>query len=103
MIERFKRYTLPGTVDEAVDILMSDLTTQQMTAMGEMTDEAFDRLCRRLVPHLQHDFRIWEGNDRLLMSCFETVDNNTSTDPMRVIMDQMRRQIKSLEHVIITV
>ncbi len=103
MMERLKRYTLPSTVDEAVDVLISDLTTQQMSAMGEMDDEEFDQLCRRLVPHLQHDFRIWEGNNRLLMSCFETVDNDTSTDPMRIIMDQLRQQIRSLDHVIIAV
>ena len=103
MIDRLKRHTLPGTVDEAVDVLMSDLTTQQMTAMGEMTDEEFDGLYRQLVPHLQHDFKLWEGNDRLLMSCFEIVDNTTSTDPLRIIMDQLRMQIKSLEYVIITV
>jgi len=103
MIDRFSRYRLPATVDEAVDILVSDLTTQQMAAMGDLTDQAFDRLCDALVPHLQHDFRLWTGNDRLLLACFETVDNNSSTDPMRIIMDALRTRIQSLDDVIIAV
>jgi hypothetical protein len=90
-------------VEEAVDLLMSDMTTQQMAAMGRMSDEEFDRLYRQLAPHLQYDFQIWQGNDSLLMACFESVDNNTGTDPMRIIMDQLRKQIKTLEHVIITI
>ena len=102
MIDRFRRYKLPSTVNEAVEVLISDLTTQQMAAMGHMTDEEFDLLCRQLVPHLQHDFRLWAGNDRLLMDCFHTVDNDTGTDPMRIIMDRMRERLTSDHGVIIT-
>jgi hypothetical protein len=103
MIDRYPTYKLPATVEEAVDVLFSDLNTQQMAAMGEMTDKEFDRLCSQLVPHLQHDFRLWAGNDRLLISCFEVVDNDTSTDPMRIIMDALRERIKSLNGAIIAV
>ena len=103
MIDRAQRYRLPATVEEAVDVLVSDLTTQQMAAMGDMSDMEFNRLCDKLVPHLQHDFRLWTGNDRLLLSCFETADNDTSTDPMRIIMDHMRMRIQSLSDTIIAV
>lgn len=103
MIDRFRRYDLPTTVDGAVDVLISDMTTQQMSALSEMNDQEFDRLCNQLVPHLQHDFHLWAGNDRLLMSCFETVDGSTSTDPMRIIMDQLRTRTQSLYDTIITV
>lgn len=103
MIDRYPKYRLPATVDEAVDILISDLTTQQMTTMGEMSDKEFDKLCNQLVPHLQHDFRLWAGNDRLLISCFEVVDNDTSTDPMRIIMEELRSRLQSLSDIIIAV
>jgi hypothetical protein len=88
MIDRFQRFQQPKTVDEAVDVLISDLNTQQMATMAEMSDVQFDLLCEQLIPHLQHDFRLWSGNERLLISCFETVRYNTSTDPMRIIMDR---------------
>jgi hypothetical protein len=102
MIDRLQRFNQPATVDEAVAVLVADLTTQQMTALAEMNDEQFDLLCAQLVPYLQHDFRLWTGNDRLLISCFETVGYNTSTDPMRIIMDRMRSQLRSSGGVLIS-
>jgi hypothetical protein len=95
MIDRFQRFKQPKTVDEAVDVLISDLSTQQMAAMADMSDVQFDLLCEQLVPHLQHDFRLWSGNDQLLVSCFESVRFNTSTDPMRIIMDRMRSRLRA--------
>ncbi len=103
MIDRYPDYYLPSTVEEAVNILVSDLTTQQMAAMGKMTDVEFDRLCGELVPHLQHDFRLWAGNERLLNSCLERCDELTTTDPMRIIMESLRSRIQSLDDIIITV
>jgi hypothetical protein len=103
MIDRYPKFTLPVTVDEAAEVLISDLTTQQMTAMVQMNDQEFDQLCDQLVPHLQHDFRLWTGNERLLVDCFERVGNGTSTDPMRIIMDCMRSKLQMLNDVIITV
>lgn len=99
MIDRFERFSLPKTVDEAVDVLVSDLTTQQMDTMGQMTDEQFDAMCCQLMPHLDHDFRLWSGNDQLLMDCLESLDDATGADPRRVIMDRMRERLKT-DHVI---
>lgn len=103
MIDRYPKYTLPVTVDEAAEVLISDLTTQQMTAMAQMDDQEFDILCDQLVPHLQHDFRLWTGNERLLSSCFESTENDSNTDPMRIIMNCMRSKLQMLNDVIITV
>lgn len=103
MIDRYPDYFLPSTVDEAVNILVADLTTQQMAAMGDMSDEEFDQLCGELVPHLQHDFKLWTGNERLLNSCFENADSLTSTDPMRIIMEALRSRLQSLDDIFITV
>jgi len=103
MIDRLPKYKLPATVEEAAEVLISDLTTQQMTAMAEMGDREFDFLCDQLVPFLQHDFRLWKGNDRLLFDCFENIGTRTSTDPMRIIMDCMRSKLQMLNDVIITV
>ena len=101
MIDRFRRFRQPKTVDEAVDVLISDLTTQQMAAMADMSDVQFDLLCEQLVPHLQHDFQLWSGNEQLLIACFESVRFNTSTDPMRIIMERMRSRLRSANGVLI--
>jgi hypothetical protein len=101
MIDRFQRFKQPKTVDEAVDVLISDLTTQQMAAMADMSDVQFDLLCEQLIPHLQHDFQLWSGNENLLISCFETARFDTSTDPMRIIMDRMRSRLRTYDGVLI--
>ena len=103
MIDRYSRYTLPETVDEAAELLISDLTTQQMTAMAQMNDQEFNNLCNQLVPHLQHDFQLWTGNERLLYNCLDRAESETSTDPMRIIMNCMRSKLQMLNDVIITV
>lgn len=101
MIDRVKRFKQPATVDEAANILISDLNPQQMTAIADLSDDDFDRLCDELVPYLQYDFRLWNGNDALLVSCFEQVDFNTSTDPMRIIMERMRILLQSHQGMVI--
>lgn len=101
MIDRFERFTLPTTLDEAANLLISDLTPQQITAMEEMSDSEFEQLCDELLPYLQDDFRIWSGNDRLLVSCFEAENSCTSTDPMRIIMQRVRTLIQSNGDIII--
>ena len=93
MIKRSKSYNLPKTVDEAANLLISDLSTQQMAMMSRLNDNDFDVLCDVLLPYIQDDFRIWSGNDRLLMSCFEG-NQDTSTDPMRIIMERVRQQLQ---------
>lgn len=102
MIDRFQRFRLPRTVDEAVDVLISDLTTQQMAAMGKMNDAAFDHLCEQLVPYLQDDFRLWSGNDELLSDCFENAQCQTETDPMRIILKHMRLRLQEVVGVYIS-
>lgn len=102
MFNRFSKYKLPTTVDEAAEILISDLTTQQMTAIAEIDEQEFDLLYDQLVPYLQHDFRLWKGNDSLLHDCFRNMDK-TTTDPMRIILDCMRAKLRIINDVIITV
>lgn len=93
MIDRFKRFDMPQTVDQAVDVLLSDLTTQQMFDMSRMADNEFDQLCKTLVPYLQHDFRLWDGNDALLMDALNSVKNPAGADPMRIIMNHLRERL----------
>lgn len=102
MIDRFQRFRQPRTVDEAVDVLISDLTTQQMAAMSRMSEEDFDQLCEQLAPYLQDDFRLWSGNHELLSDCYENGFSKLETDPMRIILQQMRLRLKDDTGVFIT-
>ncbi|MGD9210053.1 MAG: hypothetical protein PVI90_04725 [Desulfobacteraceae bacterium] len=95
MIERVQRFKLPRTLDEAAKVLISDLTPQQTALIAKMDDAQFDYLCEEVLPYLQDDFYLWRGNDQLLISCFKNVDYETSTDPMRIIMNYMRSILQS--------
>ena len=102
MIDHLQNNELPATVDEAVDVLISDLTTQQMAVFAAMGDEAYEMLCKYLAPYLQYDFRLWTENERLLASCFENMEDESSeTDPMRTIMDRMRERLRTHHGVLI--
>ena len=101
MIDRYERFSLPTTLNEAANLLISDLTPQEIAAMDEMSNAEFEMLCDQLVPYLQDDFRIWSGNDRLLVSCFEAENADTSTDPMRIILQRVRDLVQSNDDVII--
>ena len=102
MIPRSPSYKLPKTVDEAANLLISDLSTQQMAMMGRINDQDFDTLCDILIPYIQDDFRIWSGNEQLLMSCFSG-DHSTSTDPMRIIMERVREKLQTQSDMILVV
>jgi hypothetical protein len=102
MIHRPSTYDLPKTIDEAANLLISDLSTQQMTMMERISDRDFDVLCDILLPYIQDDFRIWSGNDALLMSCFEG-NHSTSTDPMRIIMERVRKMLQKKSDMILVV
>lgn len=101
MIERFERYQQPTTLDEAAHLLISDLSPEQMAVMSRLNDEQFDELCDQLVPHLEHDFRLWSGNQKLLTSCFRNLSDNSCTDPMRIIMERVRQLLQASDDVII--
>ena len=91
MIDRYPKYPLPGTVDEAAEVLISDLTIQQMTAMAQMNDQEFDHLCVARLCFCRFFFFV------------VNTGNNDSTDPMRIIMDCLRSKLRMLNDVIITV
>lgn len=94
MIER--KYKLPSTVDEAIGIILSDLTMQNLIDFSNLNHENYIQLCNGLVPHLEYDFKVWLGNEKLLLSCLEDPDCVDITDPMMVIMDRLRDRIRQI-------
>jgi len=102
MIHKPSACKRPKTIDEAANLLISDLSTQQMAMMSRINDQDFDTLCDILLPYIQDDFRIWSGNDALLLSCFEG-DHSTSTDPMRIIMERVRQMLQKQNDMILVV
>jgi hypothetical protein len=93
MISKNVCHRLPGNVDEAAELLISDLLTQHLRTLSHMTDEQFEQLCDQVSPYLLEEFQVWEGNDQLLGSCFLQGDE-VQKDPARVILSRVKKKLQ---------
>jgi hypothetical protein len=86
---------LPSTVDEAAELLISDLLVQHLQVLTELNHEDFDLLCEQVTPYLNDEFQIWQGNEALLESCLRQSDRDNE-DPARVILDCVIRKLQDI-------
>lgn len=88
MIEKKTDQQTPRTVDEAAQLILSDLLVQQLQALSQMAQCDFELLCERVAPYLIDEFKLWQGNDALLDSCFAR--NPNESDPARIILNRVK-------------
>lgn len=91
MLSKKSRHRMPCTVEEAAELLLSDLLIQHLQALSEMSEAEFELLCEKVTPYLIDEFRLWQGNDALLESCLKVSE---SDDPARVILDHVKKMLK---------
>ena len=94
MIEKKERHRNPRTVNEAAELLLSDLLIQHLNALSQMTDNEFNQLCDHVIPYLNDEFRIWQGNNDLLESCYRS-DSENCIDPARVILNRVKELLNN--------
>ncbi|MCP4748519.1 MAG: hypothetical protein GY874_20655 [Desulfobacteraceae bacterium] len=94
MYEKSTHYRMPSNVEEAAELLISDLLMQHLLALSVMTDDQFDTLCDKVTPYLIDEFRLWQGNDSLLASCFSK-NSSKNQDPARIILEQVKKILKN--------
>ncbi|MBT8342077.1 MAG: hypothetical protein HKP58_17445 [Desulfatitalea sp.] len=89
MIDKKESYRTPSTVNEAAELLLSDLLIQHLHALSRMTDQEFELLCDHVTPYLIEEFKLWQGNDALLASCCNQneIEHN---DPARIILNRVK-------------
>lgn len=92
MINKNNNVAAPKSLDEAAELLLSDLLMQHLQTLSNMTEEDFDLLCERVTPYLIEEFKLWEGNDDLLDSCFSKSDTE-ETDPARIILNRVKQML----------
>lgn len=92
MFDRNTRSHMPETVKEAAERILSDLLTQHLQALSEMTEHDFDQLCDQVAPYVLDEFRIWQGNDPLLDACFSHPGDDP--EPARVILNQVKQMLQ---------
>ncbi|MEJ2639237.1 MAG: hypothetical protein P8010_06650 [Desulfosarcinaceae bacterium] len=93
---------LPQTIDQAADLLISDLLTDHIEAMASLSDEEFESLYQGVAPFLIDEFRLWSGNDSLLADCIEeSQTSGENPDPVRIILKRVVERIGDTEGIII--
>ena len=96
MFNKNVKYRLPRSVDEAAELLLSDLLLQHLQTLVQMSENDYDRLCDKLAPYLLDEFRIWQGNNDLLDSCCNYCEDET-VDPTRIILNRIKKMIQDFD------
>ena len=95
MFNEKARRMVPRTVDEAAELLISDLLIQHLQALSNMNEDDFDLLCHEVTPFLLDEFKLWQGNDQLLESCLKRAGDRED-DPARIILDSLKKKLRDL-------
>jgi hypothetical protein len=93
MFNEKTRRRIPRTVDEAAELLISDLLIQHLQALSNMTEDDFDLLCDEVTPYLLDEFNLWQGNDQLLESCLKRAGDRDD-DPARIILESVKKKLR---------
>jgi hypothetical protein len=96
MFNKKAQYRLPKSVDEAAELLLSDLLLQHLQTLVQMSEDDYDRLCDKLAPYLLEEFRIWQGNNDLLDSCYDCCEDETA-DPTRIILNRIKKMLQDFD------
>ncbi len=83
---------IPQTVEAAAELLLSDLLMQHLHALSQMSENDFEQLCDQVAPYLIDEFKLWQGNDALLRSCF--LKQSDELDPARIILGHVKKMLR---------
>ena len=76
-----KLHVPPKTVNEAVDILMSEMALKDKVTIANMTYGELIDLNSNLGSYIENIFSLWSGNDELMESCrFVTKNKKLNQD-----------------------
>ena len=92
MFDKNTHDRIPQTVEAAAELLLADLLMQHLHALSKMTENDFEQLCDQVAPYLIDEFKLWQGNDALLHSCF--LRQNDELDPARIILGQVKKMLR---------
>ncbi len=86
---------LPTTIEDAVDMLLSDLPLLDRTRLSGMTPEELDLVNHMVGRQIAQDFRLYSGNDMLLSDCLTTcAQSGEPADPAMVIIRAMWQKLQ---------
>jgi hypothetical protein len=95
-------YEVPKTIDEAAEILISDLSATHQEVLSKLDDQEFDQFYKSVARFVLDDFELWSGNDALLQSCY-TYDRtkDAATEPAKIILNRVREMLQEVSGIVI--
>ena len=102
MQKRNPHYGYPRTVDEAAELLISDIPVDQRTVLSKMGEQEFMQFYATVAEFIIEDFKLWTGNEALLNSCFDWVDTEDAHyDPAMIILKRVKEKLQDTDGIII--
>ncbi len=101
MIDRKQNYALPRTVDQAAELLISDLLLEHLQAITMLSEADFQQLCKAVAPYIIDEFQLYTGNDALLNDCFSQAGSSRQTDPVTIILSSLRNKLTQVHDIYI--
>jgi len=102
MPDKKRRYNIPRTLDEAADLLISDLPLDFQDLLSKMGEEDFNLLYESVGAFILEDFKIWLGNEALLLSCYrESGQQENASDPAKIILNRVREKLQETAGLVI--
>jgi hypothetical protein len=89
-------YTLPKTVNEAVERLISELMLKDKTRIANMAEVELGALNTVLGQYIRNKFKLWTGNEALIDSCrFLAGENELHPDSAsQLIIDKLWKRLR---------
>ena len=102
MYEKTNQQSLPKTVDEVADLLISDLPPREMATLSGMTENDFVHLYESVAQYVLEEFKVWTGNVELLDSCMGLVlEGQQTTEPAMVILRRVWQKLNDFPEILI--
>jgi hypothetical protein len=94
MYEKKSKASVPCSVDEVADLLMSDLLMTDLDTLAKLSEKEFYQLYSAVAGYILEEFKVWTGNEALLNSCLDKAESTDQYfDPALIILRQVRRKI----------
>ncbi len=96
--KKLDRSKLPKTVDDVVELLVSDLSTREKVLIAKMKEEDIHTLTAKTAPVIKAEFKLDTGNEELLRSCRETegIDVLDADQAAKAILRNLWNRIKAM-------
>ncbi len=102
MYDKTRWYNTPTTIDEAAELLMSDLSAKHQEVLSTLDGEEFNEFYESVATFVLNDFDLWSGNDALLRSCYRTNGTvDSATEPARIILNRVREMVQETSGIVI--